>query len=923
MSATKNGHMHVAIAFTMGGAGMRTTTTNCPFAASVSPKRLRRTLRCAIESSVPATRPTSCAVALLAALLLAISLPVRAQTPPPYRDPHLPIQARVQDLIARMTLEEKTSMMSNATPGVPRLGIPRYDWWSEALHGVANAGYATVFPQAIGLAAMWDESLQRQIAHVIGVEGRAKFNGYVGTPLEGAIFRGLTFWSPNINIFRDPRWGRGQETYGEDPYLTGRLGVAFVRGLQGDHPHFLLAAAGAKHFAVHSGPEPLRHDFDAAPPERDLHETYLPAFEDLVREGDVEIVMTAYNAVYGVPASISPLLYGLLDDWGFDGHVTSDCGSVSDLHRTYRAAADGAEANALTLKAGMNLRCGGESANLLEAVRRGLVTEAEVDEGLAPLIRTMLRLGFFDPSDRVPFNRIEPTRNNTPEHQALALQAARESMVLLKNDGLLPLDTRRIRRVAVIGPNATSVPALVGNYNGTPYSPVTVLDGLKAALEPAGVEVTYAHGVDYAVRPTTPRTLTSGWFHGEYFANPTLSGEPAARRTERPLSFDFGSRRRFGGLPAGVPDTGVSARWTGELLTTLGGDYELVVRGRGGFRLVIDGEAVIDSWTPPPGEEDDVREVRTTHPLPDNGSLPLRLEYVQGDGPMMVTVEWNTPPVASGIAEAVATAEQADAVVYVGGISGQLEGEEMPVDYEGFAGGDRLRIELPPLQHQLLEQLHATGKPVALVNMSGSAVALPWADANVNAIVQAWYPGQAGGTAVADIFVGNHNPAGRLPVTFYRSTEDLPPFETYEMAGRTYRYFEDEPLYPFGHGLSYTTFDYADMRTSSKVLSMDDSLTISVDLTNTGQRGGEEVVQLYVAYPESAVERPRKELKGFARVAIEPGEMRTVAFRLRASDLSYWDAEHDRWVVEAAPVELQVGASSADIRHRATVEVVH
>lgn len=857
------------------------------------------------------------------ALLVVFSMPVHAQTPAPYQNPRLPTEARVQDLIARMTLEEKTSMMSNATPGVPRLGIPTYDWWSEALHGVANAGYATVFPQAIGLAAMWDDALHRDIAHVIGVEGRAKFNGYVGTPLEGAIFHGLTFWSPNINIFRDPRWGRGQETYGEDPHLTGRLGVAFVRGLQGDHPDYLLAAAGAKHFAVHSGPEPLRHSFDAAPPERDLYETYLPAFEDVVREGNVEVVMTAYNAVYGVPASISPLLYGLLDEWGFDGHVTSDCGSVGDLHRTYEVAADGAEANALTLEAGMNLRCGGESANLLEAVRRGLVTEDEVDKGLAPLIRTMLRLGFFDLEDRVPFNRIAPTRNNAPEHRALALQAARESMVLLKNDGVLPLDTKRLRRVAVIGPNATSVPALVGNYNGTPYAPVTVLEGLKAALEPAGVQVTYAHGTDYAMRPTTTRTLTSGWFHGEYFANPTLSGEPAARRTERPLHFDLGSRRRSGGLPADVPDRGMSARWTGDLLTTLGGDYELLVRGRGGFRLVIDGEAIIDSWTPPPGQEGEVREVRITHTLPDNASLPLRLEYVQGDGPMMVSVEWNTPPAASGTAEAVAAAAEADVVVFVGGISGQLEGEAMPVDYDGFAGGDRMNIELPALQQQLLDQLHATGRPIVVVNMSGSAVALPWVDANVNAVLQAWYPGQAGGTAVADVLVGTYNPAGRLPVTFYRSTEDLPPFESYTMAGRTYRYFDGEPLYPFGHGLGYTTFDYAGLRTSAETLSADDSLTVSVDVTNTGERAGDEVVQLYVAHPQSAVERPLKELKGFERLALDPGQTRTVEFVLCASELAYRDAEHDRWVVEVAPAEIQVGASSADIRQRVTVEVVH
>lgn len=857
---------------------------------------------------------------VVAVLLLSGVGPVFAQVPG-YLDPDLPVEVRARDLVGRMTLDEKVSMMSNATPGVPRLGIPPYDWWSEALHGVANAGYATVFPQAIGLAAMWDEELHRDIARVIGIEGRAKFNGYVGTPQEGGIFRGLTFWSPNINIFRDPRWGRGQETYGEDPYLTGRLGVAFVRGLQGDDPRYLLAAAGAKHFAVHSGPEPERHSFDAVPSARDLRETYLPAFETVVREGRVEIVMTAYNALYGVPASVSPLLYGLLEEWGFDGHVTSDCGSVGDLVWSYRTAADGAEANAMTLKAGMNVRCGGESANLLEAVHRGLVTEAEIDEGMAPLIRTMLRLGFFDPEGRVPYNAIAPTRNNAPEHGALALRAARESMVLLKNDGVLPLDTKRMRRVAVIGPNATSVPVLVGNYNGSPYAPVTVLDGLKAALEPAGVEVTYAHGTDYAVRPDTVRPIAFGWFHGEYFANPRLEGEPAARRTERPLNFDFGSRRRFGGLPPGVPGTGASTRWAGDLVTSLEGDYELVVRGRGGFRLKLGGDTVIDSWTPPAGEEGDMREVRNILRLPDNASLPLSLEYAQGDGPFAVSFEWSTPPADSGIDEAVAVARDADVIVYVGGISAQLEGEAMPVDYDGFVGGDRRDIELPALQQQLLEKLHATGKPIVLVDMSGSAVALPWADGNLNAILQAWYPGQAGGTAVADVIVGNYNPAGRLPVTFYRSTDDLPPFENYDMAGRTYRFFEGTPLYPFGHGLSYTTFEYTNLRTSAGTLAVDDSVVVSVDVTNTGDRPGHEVVQLYVSHPRSSVERPLKTLKGFERIALDPGETRTAAFLLRSSDLAYWDAERDRWTIERAPVELQVGASSTDIRQRTTVDV--
>ena len=865
-------------------------------------------------------RPFQSVTFTLVALLVFISAPAHAQTLLPYQNPDLPVDVRVQDLIDRMTLEEKTSMMSNATPGIPRLGIPKYDWWSEALHGVANAGYATVFPQAIGLAAMWNTDLHQHVAHVTGVEGRAKFNSYVGTPLEGEIFRGLTFWSPNINIFRDPRWGRGQETYGEDPHLTGRLGVAFVKGLQGDHPDYLLGAAGAKHFAVHSGPEPLRHNFDASPPLRDLYETYLPAFEEVIKEADVEIVMPAYNAVYNEPASISPLLYGLLDEWGFDGHVVSDCGSVGDLYNTYRVAADGAEANAMALRAGMHLRCGDDSGYLLEAVERGLISEQDIDEGFAPLIRTMFRLGFFDPEDRVPYNSISPTVNNLSEHGAVALQAARESMVLLKNapgasgEPLLPLDTRKVRRVAVIGPNATSVQALVGNYNGVPYAPVTVLDGIKAALEPAEVEVIYAYGVDYAARPDTVRTIASGWFHGEYFDNPTLSGEPVARRTERPLNFDLGSRQRFRSMPPGVPDRGMSARWNGELLTTAEGEYELVVTGRGGFRLIVDGEAFIDSWTPPPGEENVEREVRVTRHLPDNASLPLRLEYTQGDGPMMVTVEWRTPPVDEGVEAAVAAAESADAVVFVGGISGQLEGEAMPVDYEGFVGGDRVEIELPELQQQLLRRLHETGTPIVLVNLSGSAIAFPWADEHVDAILQAWYPGQAGGTAVADVLVGNHNPAGRLPVTFYRSTDDLPHFEDYDMANRTYKYFHGEPLYAFGHGLSYTTFSYENLRANTDALAAGSSVTISVDVTNTGSIAGDEVVQLYVSYPESSVARPIRELRGFDRITLAPGETGTVSFSLEPADVAYWNTETESWTIEPGTVSVEVGASSSDIR---------
>ena len=864
------------------------------------------------------TRSLFRALNLSVLLALTSSCVAAPATDSAYLDPAQPQAARIADLIGRMTLEEKVSMMTNTTPGVPRLGIPKYDWWSEALHGVANAGHATVFPQAIGLAAMWDESLHQKIAKVIGVEGRAKFNGYKGTPEEGTIFRGLTFWSPNVNIFRDPRWGRGQETYGEDPFLTSRLGVAFVRGLQGDDADYLVAAACAKHFAVHSGPEPLRHIFDATPTAADLHETYLPAFEALVREGRVEIVMTAYNALHGVPCSVHPLLYQLLERWGFHGHVTSDCGSVADLSRTYQWVADDAAAEALVLRAGMNVRCGFEATALVAAVHRGLIAENEVDRRLQPLLRTMFRLGFFDPEDRVPFNRIAPRENDSPAHGAVALQAARESLVLLKNDGTLPLRTDKLRRVVVIGPNATSVPALLGNYNGTPSAPVTILAGLKAALEPEGVQVDYAHGCDYATRPATWRPIPQPWFQGEYYANAELAGAPTVRRWERPLCFSCNAGKAADALPTTLPTRGISARWRSDLQSTLAGEYQFRVRGRGGFRLRLDGKLILDSWTPPTAEAAAERAVVVSCPLPENATLPVQLEYVQGDGPMALALEWIPPSAETPEEEAIAAAQNADLIVYAGGISAQLEGEEMEVDYDGYSGGDRRRIELPELQQRLLEKLHATGKPVVFVNLSGSAVAMPWAAEHLNAIVQAWYPGQAGGTAVADVLTGKYNPAGRLPVTFYRATEDLPDFKDYAMAGRTYRYFAGRALFPFGHGLSYTKFDYTDLRVAP---APDGGLRVAVDLTNAGSRDGDEVVQFYAVPPAGARPGEIQSLCGFRRVWLEAGKTQTVEIVVPATALRRWSGEAGSSVVPPGTWTIRAGASSADLRLNASIEL--
>jgi beta-glucosidase len=853
----------------------------------------------------------------LAASLFSAATLGAADPGPIYLDPSKPIESRARDLASRMTLEEKAAMMENSTPGVPRLGIPKYDWWSEALHGVANAGVATVFPQAIGLAAMWDERLHSEIATVIGIEGRAKFNGAAGTTAEGTIFHGLTFWSPNINIFRDPRWGRGQETYGEDPFLTSRLGVAFVRGLQGNDPTYLRVAACAKHYAVHSGPESLRHSMDVSPPEEDLYETYLPAFESLVREGHVEIVMTAYNSLYGTPCSINPLLYSELGKWGFEGHVTSDCGSVGDLIHSYKRASTAAEAEALVLKAGMNVTCGSEGPGIVRAVQGGLISEAQVDRRLEALLRTMLRLGFFDPKERVPYSRLTTSDNDTPEHQDLALRAARESVVLLKNDGILPLRRAALRSVAVIGPNASSVPALVGNYNGTPSRPVTVLDGLKAALEP-GVRVDYAHGCDYAMLPDTERPIASTWFHGEYFSNRELYGT-AVKRSDRPVSFDFGKPylpRNH--LPAGVPDNDFSARWSGTVATKLAGDYRFVVRARGGFRLKVAGEVAIDSWTPPVGQEEAERRVSVLRRLPENASVAISLEYALGKGPGLISLEWRTPPADSDMAEALAIARGADLIVYVGGISAELEGEEMQVPYEGFAGGDRARIELPTLQQQLLEKLRAMGKPVILVSMSGSAIAMPWADEHLNAIIQSFYPGEEGGRAVADVLLGNYSPAGRLPVTFYRATADLPDFKDYRMAGRTYRYFKGRPLYPFGHGLSYTKFDYANLRATQAGAN---TFSVTVAVTNAGPCDGDEVVQLYATPPIGSHPREMEALCGFSRIHLLRGETKTVAITVPPIALRRWSPERRDYVTPSGDWTLKAGASSADIRLTTSVRI--
>ncbi len=843
-----------------------------------------------------------CRVAACLLLLLICRLPAlpqsRAQLPP-YKDPALPIERRVEDLVSRMTLEEKVSQMLNSARAVERLDIPAYDWWNEALHGVARAGYATVFPQAIGLAATWNPDLMRRVADVISTEARAKYNEAQRRGERGR-YKGLTFWSPNVNIFRDPRWGRGQETYGEDPFLTSLLGVAFVRGLQGNHPRYLKVVSTPKHYAVHSGPEPERHSFDAKATERDLRETYLPAFRATVLEGRAEGVMCAYNRTNGEPACANKYLTDVLRrEWSFKGHVVSDCGAIEDIYKGHGFVKTEAEASALAVKAGTDLSCGGEYKSLIQAVRDGLITEAEINVSLKRLMTARFRLGMFDPPELVPYSRIQLSENDSPAHRRLALEAARESIVLLKNaDKTLPF-SKAAKTIAVIGPNADAPGVLLGNYNGQPSESTTPLQGIRDKVSPA-TRVVYALGSTLTGEEVAP--VPADGFRGEYFNNKELKGEPVLTRAEERINYDWDRGR----VAPELPDDNFSARWTGKFVPKESGTFRLGATADDGVRLYLDGELLVDAWTnsaPYSPPKTVLKEVR----LEAGRAYDVRLEYYDNTGPAVAKLVWSFPRLREKlIEEAVAAARQSDAVVLVLGIAPSLEGEEMKVEVKGFRGGDRTDLSLPEAQEDLLKAVAATGKPVALVLMSGSALAVNWANENVPAIVQAWYPGEEGGAAIADVLFGDYNPAGRLPVTFYKSANDLPPFTEYGMSGRTYRYFKGEPLYPFGHGLSYTRFVYGDVKLSARSIKAGAGVTVSVDVENLGERDGDEVVQLYVTDVAASVPVPVRSLQGVRRVSLRRGERRSVSFTLAPSQLSVID-DRGRRVVEPGDFLISVG----------------
>ncbi|HWC59055.1 MAG TPA: glycoside hydrolase family 3 C-terminal domain-containing protein, partial [Verrucomicrobiae bacterium] len=697
-----------------------------------------------------------------------------------WRDSTQPLPARENDLIRRMSLAEKVAQLKNAAPGIQRLGLPSYDYWNEALHGVANNGNATVFPEPVGGASSWNPKLFHQEGAVIGIEGRAKHNDYANAHNgDSKWWDGLTFWTPNINIFRDPRWGRGQETYGEDPLLTSEIGIQFVQGIQGDDPNYMLAMACAKHYAVHSGPEPDRHRFDANVSERDLFETYLPQFERVVREGKVAGVMGAYNAVDGVPCCANSFLLTdlLRKKWGFDGYVVSDCDAIHDIwgRQQHHYVNTPEEAAAAAVKAGCDLCCGGDYNALVRAVQQGLITEKEIDGALTHTLWTRFRLGLFDPAEKNPYAKLTIKDNDTPEHRQIALEVARESLVLLKNDGILPLNRSKLKRVAVIGPNANSTSMLHGNYHGSASHPISILNGIKQ-LAGTNIEVTFAQG-----SPVTTVTRIAAW-----------------------------SKQ-------------------------------------------------------------------------DNDT---------------------TRPISQLAAEALANATNADLIIYVGGITPAQEGEMY----------DRQSIELPEVQENLIHTLQATGKPMVMVNCSGSAIALPWEDEHLPAILQAWYPGEEGGRAVAEVLFGEVNPSGHLPVTFYRATSDLPSFTDYSMTNRTYRYFSGKPLYAFGHGLSYTKFEFQKGKLGSKQIAPDGAITVTFTVKNTGAREGDEVAQVYFRHVKSSVAQPRLALCGFTRVHLKAGESSAVTVNIPAERLRYWDTGKKQYEVEPGGYELLVGAASDDIR---------
>jgi beta-glucosidase len=821
----------------------------------------------------------------------------------PFRNPALPLEERVNDLVSRMTLQEKADQLLYTAPAIPRLGIPAYTWWNEALHGVARAGYATVFPQSITIANSWDEGLMFNVANAISDEARAKYHEFQRRGKTG-IYQGLTFWSPNINIFRDPRWGRGHETYGEDPFLTGRMGYEFVRGMQGDDPKYFKTIATAKHFAVHSGPEPLRHSFNAKVTEVDLRETYLPAFRALVVDAGVYSVMGAYNMFRDYPCCANPILFGILrKEWGFKGYVVSDCWAISDFYKFTHFAKDPAEAAADAVKAGTDLECGVDYKNLVEAVKRGLLTEEDINVAVKRIFTARLKLGMFDPDEIVPYAQIPFFVNCSDYNNSLSRDAARKSIVLLKNEkNILPL-SKEIKTIAVIGPNADNVESLIGNYNGIPKEPVTILKGINNKVTPA-TKVIYAEGSDLAegihnLVPVPSRYLETpdgkqGAF-GEYFNNSDIKGVPVFTRVDDNIDFYWEHLSpRYD-----MPDDNFGIKWTTYIVPPVTGTYAIGSRGSSEYEIRLNGKKLISSMN-----EHEAVHIEVPAELEAGKKYKVEVLYKNHAGDALIELLWAMPrPNIKDLA--VIAAKESDAVILVLGLSQRLEGEEMSIKIDGFSGGDRTNLNLPLVQEQLLDAVVATGKPVIVILTNGGALSVNTAQEKASAVLLAGYGGQQGGNAVADVLFGDYNPAGRLPVTYYKSVDQIPAFENYDMTGKTYRFFTKEPLYPFGYGLSYTSFKYSNLSVPGKIIA-GEKVNIKVTVTNTGKVSGDEVVELYLTEEKASTPRPIRQLEGFTRVSLNAGESKVVELKLEPRQFSIINNKSKR-VIEPGYFTISVG----------------
>ncbi len=860
---------------------------------------------------------------LAAAFLLAGS--ARAQTGKafPYWDPSLPIEERVNDLIGRLTLEEKIAQMLNATPAVPRLGIPAYDWWNEVLHGVARTPFkVTSYPQAIGMAATWDTNSMARMGDFSAMEGRAIHNRALETNRTGDRYLGLTYWTPNINIFRDPRWGRGQETYGEDPFLTAMLARAFVHGLQGDDPKYLKAAACAKHFAVHSGPEPTRHSDNFNPSAYDLWDTYLPAFRELVVNAKVAGVMCAYNAINTQPCCANDLLMNdiLRNQWKFTGYVTSDCWAVDDFFRFHKTHKDAASSAIDALVHGTDVECGNSVyRTLLDAVKNGQIKEEQLDVSLRRLFTIRFRLGMFDPNSMVKYAQAPLSLLEAPAHQAHALKMAQQSIVLLRNENnTLPLK-KTIKKIAVIGPNADNKLAVLGNYNGTPSRVVSILDGIREKIG-ARAEVIYEKAVNYANDTLLIRKDIGLLYQyngkpgvlAEYFDNEKLEGAPVFSAAEKEINHHWSE----GEAPyTGLRSAHYSARYTTFITAASDEVLSFESEASNGYRVMINDSMLVDTW-------EQSRRGSNGFKLPVQKGrtykIVMSFRHPEGDATVKLVAGNYVKTDFTALANRL---KDADAILFVGGISPQLEGEEMPVAVPGFKGGDRTSILLPAVQTALMQALNKTGKPVVFVMMTGSALAIPWEAANIPAIVNAWYGGQSAGTAVADVLFGDYNPAGRLPVTFYKSDSDLPAFNNYDMTGRTYRYFTGEVLYPFGYGLSYTRFKY-DMLSAPASAAKGKNITVKARVTNTGKRDGEEVVQLYLSHKNVFAKAPLKALKGFQRIALKAGQSKWISFTLTPQDLSLVSESDGKLYQPTDKLEISIGGGQPGVPNKTTSDVI-